>query len=90
MIRLLEQGPLSALDLALALLLTQREVEEHLPHLRRSLKNRLQITPARCRHCGHVFRDRRRLDAPGRCPNCRLELVEGPWFRVQGGQTAKS
>ena len=84
MIHLLEREELSAYDLAGALLLTPREVEEHLPHLGKSLKNRLKINPALCRHCGYVFRDRQRLDAPGRCPRCRQELVECPWFRVQG------
>ena len=84
MARLLEREDLTALDLAAALLLTARQVEEHLPHLRRSLKQRLKITPARCRACGFVFAERRRLDAPGRCPRCRQEMVDGPWFRVVG------
>ncbi|MBI4799030.1 MAG: transcriptional regulator [Desulfarculus sp.] len=84
MVRLLEQREMSALDLAAALLLTAREVEQHLPHLRQSLKQRLKVSPARCRSCGYVFGDRRRLDAPGRCPRCRQEMVDGPWFRVLG------
>jgi transcriptional regulator len=84
MIHLLEREELTAHDLARILLLTPGEVEEHLPHLRKSLKNRLRITPARCRQCGYVFRDRQRLDTPGRCPRCRRELVEGPWLRVLG------
>jgi predicted Zn-ribbon and HTH transcriptional regulator len=84
MIRLLERQELTAHDLARALLLTPREVEEHLPHLLKSLKNRLKISPAQCRQCGYVFKDRQRLDTPGRCPRCRQELVEGPWFRVAG------
>lgn len=82
MISLMEQGPQSAQGLASALLLTTRQVEEHLPHLKRSLGQRLAVTPARCRACGYVFAGRARLDAPGRCPRCRQELVEGPWFRV--------
>ncbi|MFH1061046.1 MAG: transcriptional regulator [Pseudomonadota bacterium] len=81
---LMAQGEQSAADLARALLLTPREIEAHLPHLARSQKGRLQINPARCRSCGYVFRDRSRLDAPGRCPRCKQEQVEGPWFRLDG------
>jgi predicted Zn-ribbon and HTH transcriptional regulator len=59
-------------------------VEDHLLHLRKTLKNRLKVSPARCRQCGYTFKDRQRLDSPGRCPRCRRELVEGPWFCVAG------
>lgn len=83
MIHLLEREELTAVDLARMLLLTPREVEEHLPHLQKSLKDRLEISPAHCRQCGYAFRERRRLNTPGRCPRCRRELVEGPWFRVR-------
>ncbi|MCB2187420.1 MAG: transcriptional regulator [Deltaproteobacteria bacterium] len=79
---LLEEQELSARDLALTLALTVREVEEHLAHLERSLGQRLVIHPAVCRNCGYEFRSRRRLDAPGRCPRCRQQRLDGPWFRV--------
>ncbi|WP_338600490.1 hypothetical protein [Desulfoferula mesophila] len=83
MSQMLTQGPWSALELASALLLTRREVEEHLVHLRRSLGKGLIIQPAQCRACGYVFVDRRRLDAPGRCPVCRGQRIDGPWFEVK-------
>lgn len=79
---MLSQQEQSAEDLAQALLVTPREAEEHLAHLVRSQKGRLRVSPARCRHCGYVFSDRRRLDAPGRCPRCKQEQVEGPWFSL--------
>lgn len=74
----------SARELAETLLLTPSEVEAHLGHLARSLKGRLTVRPARCRDCGFSFRQRRRLDAPGRCPSCRGQRLEGPWFSVRG------
>ncbi|MCB2190679.1 MAG: transcriptional regulator [Deltaproteobacteria bacterium] len=77
---MLTQGPWSALELAGELLLTRREVEEHLVHLQRSLGKDLLITPAQCRACGYEFNKRRRLDAPGRCPVCRGQRIDGPWF----------
>ncbi len=80
---LLENGEYSARDLARELRLTPREVEEHLVHLRRSRKSHLRITPARCRGCGFTFSSRERLAAPGRCPRCRQQRIQGPWFRLQ-------
>lgn len=82
--QLLEQGPWSAQELASALLLTRPEVEGHLSHLQRSLKRRLIVEPACCRNCGYVFEKRGRLDAPGRCPQCKGQRIDGPWFRVRG------
>ncbi|MBU4564241.1 MAG: hypothetical protein KMY53_19385 [Desulfarculus sp.] len=81
--QMLTQGPWSALELAGELLLTRREAEEHLSHLRRSLGKDLKVTPAQCRACGYLFSDRRRLDAPGRCPACRGQRIDGPWFEVR-------
>jgi transcriptional regulator len=81
-IGLLERDQRSARELSEILLLTQSEVESHLSHVQRSLKKRLLVTPAQCRDCGYVFRSRARLDAPGRCPCCRGQRVEGPWFSV--------
>ncbi|MCB2227433.1 MAG: hypothetical protein KQH53_12205 [Desulfarculaceae bacterium] len=82
--QMLEQGPWSAQELASALLLTRPEAEEHLTHLQHSLKRRLVIEPACCLACGYVFEKRNRLDAPGRCPQCKGQRIDGPWFRVKG------
>ncbi len=80
---LLETGEYSARELARELDLTPREVEEHLFHLQRSLKPRLRVTPARCRGCGYTFSGRERLAAPGRCPRCRQQRIQGPWFHLK-------
>jgi predicted Zn-ribbon and HTH transcriptional regulator len=79
----LESRELSAAELARELVLTPGEVENHLGHLKRSHKDRLRLSPARCQDCGYVFRKRDRLDAPGRCPRCRGQRVEGPWFSLR-------
>ena len=80
---LLEQKHSSAIELAQALCLTPKEVQEHLEHLSGSLKNRFLVEPACCRDCGFVFKKRDRLDPPGRCPRCRSQRVEGPWFGLK-------
>ena len=73
----------SAYDLAEELFLSPAEVESHLTHLNKSHKGRFKMRPARCYACGYVFKKRTRLDAPGRCPRCKEERVEGPWFRLE-------
>ena len=84
MVIILERQELSARALTEVLALTPGEVESHLAHVQRSLKNRLGVMPARCRDCGYLFKKRTRLDAPGRCPACRGQRVDGPWFKVTG------
>ena len=79
---LLAQKEHTAKELALTLALTPQEVRDHLEHLRKSLKKSLLVRPARCRECGFVFTGRTRLDAPGRCPRCRKQRLEGPWLRL--------
>jgi hypothetical protein len=78
----LGRGFVSANDLASEFLLRPREVEEHLTHLQRSHKGSFQMRPAECTDCGYIFKKRTRLDAPGRCPACRSQRIEGPWFHL--------
>lgn len=83
MAKLMRSSPLTARDMASALLLTTSQVERHLGHLQKTHKAKLRMEPAECRACGYVFSDRRRLDAPGRCPLCKQQRVEGPWFALK-------
>ncbi|MGD9124610.1 MAG: hypothetical protein PVG60_05925, partial [Desulfarculaceae bacterium] len=80
--KLLQYEETSHMGLARALQLTPKETTHHLEHVRRSLKERLVMKPAQCQECGYTFKKRSRLDAPGRCPRCRSQRIEGPWFRV--------
>ena len=81
MAELLARQPMSARELAEELGLREKEVVEHLEHLRRS-HLALIVTPAACRECGFVFRKRDRLSRPSRCPMCRSEQIEEPVFEV--------
>ena len=86
---LLSRGERSAFGLADEMMLSQAEVEAHLTHLKKTHKNKLKMRPAQCGACGYVFKKRTRLDAPGRCPSCKEERVEGPWFKLdlpEGGE----
>jgi len=78
--QILLEGPTTSLELSQRLSLPEKEVLEHLEHLARnpSPGHRLQITPAVCKKCGFVFKKRRRLTTPSRCPLCRHEAITRP------------
>ncbi|HEX9206572.1 MAG TPA: hypothetical protein VF853_11670 [Candidatus Deferrimicrobiaceae bacterium] len=85
---LLMEGPRTALEISSAVRRPEKEVADHLEHLRKSLHSegrRLVQLPAECRGCGFVFRKRERLTAPGRCPVCKGESISDPSFLVAGG-----
>ena len=77
----------SARELARLLELPEREIEEHLAHLIRTLRRdparTLVMEPSRCDDCGFVFRERTRLTKPSRCPRCRSEAVLPPRFGIE-------
>ncbi|MCJ8501208.1 transcriptional regulator [Desulfatitalea alkaliphila] len=82
---MLEQGPVDPSRLATALGLREKELLTHLPHIAKTVtarKDRLIVTPAECSACGFVFKERRRLAPPGRCPKCKQSRILGPWYEV--------
>jgi len=82
----LEGTPKSARDLSELARLSERDVLEHLEHIRQSARGRgrrLEIEPASCRGCGFIFSRRDRLTRPGRCPSCRATRVEAPRFSLR-------
>jgi predicted Zn-ribbon and HTH transcriptional regulator len=78
---------LSAHQLSQAVGIREREVYEHLEHIRLSLARgkdeTFLVQPARCLACGFAFRKRARLTAPSRCPVCRGEHISDPLYRVE-------
>jgi transcriptional regulator len=85
-IRLLEAGDTTALDISGAVRIREREVYDHLAHIDRSLKargRRVEIVPSECLGCGYVFSDRRRFTRPGRCPRCRGIRIAYPVYRIR-------
>lgn len=77
--------PRSVHDLARELEVKPAELEDDLAHLLKSLRHsgdyRAVIVPARCRHCGFVFREDR-LSKPGKCPKCRHTWIAAPLIQV--------
>jgi predicted Zn-ribbon and HTH transcriptional regulator len=86
MIELLAETRLSAYQLAQLLGIPERHVEDHLPHIVKSLvrdrSRRFVLDPSACSDCGFVFRDRTKLTRPSRCPICRSEAVTAPRYGI--------
>lgn len=78
---------LSARDLAELVGIPERQVEDHLTHIVKTLgrdQNRsFVLQPSECLACGFVFRDRQRMTCPSRCPQCRSEGITPPRFEIQ-------
>lgn len=83
---LLEEGPRTSREISAAAHIPEKEVGEHLAHVRKSLRaegRRLEQFPAVCLGCGFIFRKRDRVKGPGRCPVCKGEFITDPAFRVE-------
>jgi transcriptional regulator len=84
-IEMLSQGEYKAIDISQTLKLREKEVFDHLQHIKRTLSShgkRLIIIPARCLECSFVFESRNRFTKPGRCPRCRGEHIEDPKYSI--------
>ena len=90
MIELLTDTRLSSYQLAQLLGIPERRVEEHLPHIvktvARDRTRRFELDPSACSDCGFVFRDRTKLTRPSRCPTCRSEAVTAPRYGIDSGK----
>ena len=72
-------------DLSQALRIREKEVALHLPHIAKSAaahKLRWQVRPAYCENCNYIFKDRKRLTPPSKCPRCRASRIRGPWYKI--------
>lgn len=59
---------------------SEKDVYHHLKHVAQSLgaaKKKLRIAPA---DCGFVFKERRKVEKPGRCPKCKGQQIRSPRF----------
>lgn len=87
--RVLREGPATAKDLSAAVGIREKDVEQHLGHLTRSLRHRgetLVVHPAHCLACGFAFSKRTRMSRPGSCPQCDSTRIEPPVFSIRSEQ----
>jgi transcriptional regulator len=80
---------LSSHQLAQMLGIPERQIEDHLTHVVKSVardpSRRFILEPSTCPDCGFVFQDRRRLTRPSRCPRCRGEGITSPRYGIEPG-----
>lgn len=92
MIALLTGTLLSSHQLAQLLGMPERQVEDHLTHIVKTLAHDSSRTfllePSECQVCTYAFRDRTRLTRPSRCPRCRSEAITSPRFGIREDVTA--
>ena len=84
-VALIREAPLTALDISQEVRIPEKEVQQHLAHIVKSLSHRgdrLTINPSVCLACGFTFAQRRRFTRPGRCPNCRGNRITRPSFCI--------
>lgn len=85
--QILGESRCSARDLARQLGISERQVEDHLEHISKTLARdrarRFVLEPSACEECGFVFRERRRLTRPSRCPRCRSEQISPPRYEIK-------
>lgn len=86
-IEMLTGTRLSSLQLAQMLGLPERQVEEHLQHVVKSIardrSRRFILEPSTCPDCDFVFRDRTKLTRPSRCPRCKSEGITAPRYGIE-------
>ncbi len=82
---LCQEDQLTAASLSALVGLPIKDVLAHLEHVRKGVRPPLRflVEPARCLACGFVFKDRRRLPGPGRCPRCKSTHVSEPAFSIR-------
>jgi predicted Zn-ribbon and HTH transcriptional regulator len=84
-IELMKLGPVTPFELSGMLRVSEREAAFHLAHALETAsgKYRIEITPAHCKSCGFVFRDRSKVTKPSRCPHCKATRVEAAAYYIK-------
>lgn len=60
----------------------EKQVLEHLEHIKLARHAALRVEPALCMACGFSFRKRERLKGPDKCPVCHSEHIAEPRFSL--------
>jgi len=85
-ISLLKEHTLSAKEMSLFLKISEKDVCDHLKHIKRTINKEnihLIMKPAQCERCGFEFRKRERFSKPTKCPICHSSLIYSPLFSIK-------
>ncbi|MBI9085030.1 MAG: transcriptional regulator [Desulfobacterales bacterium] len=86
-IDLIQARAMDAREISTAAGVGEKEVYVHMEHIARSVSGKgktFRLNPAACLACGYVFRDRRRMTRPSRCPRCKAQRVSLPTYSITG------
>ena len=87
LIELLTGTLLSSYQLAQLMGIPERQVEEHVAHIVKTIardrSRTFVLEPSECRDCAFAFRERTKLTRPGRCPRCRSEAITSPRYGIR-------
>ena len=82
-IELLSSQEMSTSQLARTLEVKFSEIDLALQHVEKSIRpKKIRITPARCKDCGFIFKQRKKFTPPSRCPECRSEWIAEAGLRI--------
>jgi len=81
---LIADGSWTLHELSAEVHISVKEVLQHLVHVQKSVHPPLRfiLEPAGCLNCGFIFKDRRRLSAPSKCPKCRDSHIQDPRYHI--------
>jgi predicted Zn-ribbon and HTH transcriptional regulator len=85
-IDLLHSDELTLRDLSQAASIPEKEVVDHLVHIKRSIRSqgkKLVEIPYQCLSCDFVFDKRSRFSKPGRCPKCKNSHIQTARFHIE-------
>jgi predicted Zn-ribbon and HTH transcriptional regulator len=83
---ILKGNTLSLKELSKILSVSEKEVESHLEHIRKSVSRSgyvLVVNPAHCKKCGFSFKKREKFGKPGKCPMCRSTQIVPQSFSLK-------
>ena len=87
LIDLLTGTLLSSHQLAQLMGMSERQVEEHLTHIVKTIardpSRTFLLEPSECQDCAFAFHERTKLTRPSRCPRCRSEAITSPRYGIR-------
>ena len=87
-IEMLKKEALSAQEICTIYRVILSEIEEDLEHIAKSVRPEfeLRMYPAVCRSCGFVFKERSKIKRPSKCPKCKSESIDFPFFKIEAAK----
>lgn len=81
---ILSKNNISLQDIANIYRVELKEILEDVDHIKKSIKpKKLVMTPAQCRNCGFIFKERSKIKTPSKCPRCRHERIKACLFTIK-------